>query len=302
MASGKAAMTRCSVCIRTALVGALLFCATAHSADWGFDANAGLEYSDNESNAIEAADRKSDGTATLGLSGLLHLQPSENTSLGLNLVAESASHFRFSGLDNLGIGTRAQLRQKFGLGSDAPWAAFALSALHRDYHYDYRDGWQYGAGLTAGKAFGDRWDLNASVKYDRYEADRHQAAVLPGVSSAAYDVAGWTFGVQAAFLLTEIDTLSFSGSRRHGTATAVTPPDPEILEYSSAVARDPVFSGNPIAYRIAADTDTLSVNWSRAVGRHASVTLGYACRRTQGDEELDAYTENMINLRVSYSR
>jgi len=151
---------------------------------------------------------------------LLHLQPSENTSLALNLVAESASHFRFSGLDNLGIGTRAQLRQKFGLGSDAPWAAFALSALHRDYHYDYRNGWQYGAGLTAGKAFGERWDLSGSVNYDRYEAD----------------------------------------------------------------------------------TDTLSINWSRAVGRHASVTLGYAYRRTQGDDELDAYTENMINLRVSYSR
>jgi hypothetical protein len=94
-----------------ALVGALLFCATAQCADWGFDANAGLEHSDNESNAVEAADRKSDGAATLGLSGLLHLQPSENTSLALNLVAESASHFRFSGLDNPGIGTRAQLRQ-----------------------------------------------------------------------------------------------------------------------------------------------------------------------------------------------
>jgi hypothetical protein len=28
-----------------------------------------------------------------------------------------------------------------------------------------------GAGLTAGKAFGERWDLSGSVNYDRYEAD-----------------------------------------------------------------------------------------------------------------------------------
>ena len=122
------------------------------------------------------------------------------------------------------------------------------------------------------------------------------------MSSAAYDVAGWTFGVQAGYLLTEVDTLSISCSRRHDTVTAVTPPDLEILEYSSAVARDPVFSGNPIAYRIIADTDTLSINWSHAIGRYSSVNLGYAYRRTQGDEELDAYTANMINFSVSYSR
>jgi hypothetical protein len=134
-------------------------------------------------------------------------------------------------------------------------------------------------------------------------ADQHQDAVLQGLSSAAYDIAGWTFGAQAAFLLTENDTLSLSGSRRHGTVTAITPFDPEILEYSSAVALDPVFSGNPAAYRIVADTDTLSINWSHALGRHAAVNLGYAYRRSQSAaEELDPYTANMINLSVSYSR
>lgn len=178
-----------------------------------------------------------------------------------------------------------------------------MSALHRDYSYDYRDGWQYDVGLSAGTCLGERWDVNASVQYDRYEADRLQKAVLPGISTAAYDVAGWTFGVQAAFLLTEVDTLSFSCSRRHGRVTAVTRPDYEVLEYSSAVARDPVFGGNPIAYRINVDADTWSANWSHAIGRHASVNLGYAYRRSRGDgdEDADAYTANMINVSVSYS-
>jgi hypothetical protein len=287
---------------RTALVFALLFCGTAGGAEWGFDANIGIDHSDNVPNAIEAADRKSDSAATMSLSGVLHQQLGGNTGLGLSLIAESASYFQYSGLDDIGVGARAQLRHKFGLGADAPWAAFALRALHRDYHYDYRDGWQYDAGLTAGRRIGERWEVSGSVQYDRYEADNLQPAVLPGMSSAAYDVAGWSFAVQAAFLLTEVDTLSISGSRRHGTVTAVTPRDYEILEYSSAVARDPVFSGNPIAYRLIADTDTLSINWSRAIGRHSSVNLGYAYRRSQGDEELDAYTANMINFSVSYSR
>lgn len=295
-------MKRCPLYYGTTLVLLLAFRYPAGAAEWGFDANAGLDFNDNLSNAIENADRKSGGAATLGISGVLNHPIGENTALGLNLAAESASYFRYSGLDNLGIGVGANVRHKFGLGAEAPRTVFGLRALHRDYHYDDRDGWQYDAIWSVGKAFGERWDVGGSVKYDRYVADRHQDAVLPGVSSAAYDIGGWTFGAQAAFLLTENDTLSLSGSRRHGTVTAITPFDPEILEYSSAVALDPVFSGNPAAYRIVADTDTLSINWSHAFGRHASVNFGYAYRRSQGAEELDPYTANMINLSVSYNR
>lgn len=296
-------MKHCNLYSRISPVLALLlFCPMAGGAEWGFDANIGIDHSDNVSNAIIAADKKSDSAATMSLAGVLHQQLGDNTGLGLSLLAESVGYFQYSGLDDLGVGARAQLRHKLGLGPDAPWAAFALSALHRDYHYDSRDGWQYNAGLSAGKRIGERWNVSGSLQYDRYEADNLQSAVLPGVSSAAYDVAGWTFGAQGAFLLTEADTLSISGSRRHGTITAITPPDLEILDYSSAVARDPVFSGNPIAYRIITDTDTLSINWSHAIGRYSSVNLGYAYRRTEGYEELDAYTANMINLSVSYSR
>ena len=295
-------MKRCTLCRRIALIVALLFRGTAGGAEWGFDADAGIEHSDNVSNAIEAADRKSDGAARLGLSGILHRHLGDNTALGLGVVAESETYFRFSGLDNLGIGARAQLRHKFGLGPEAPWTTFALRALHRDYRYDYRDGWQYDASLSAGKAISERWDVNGSVHYDKYQADNLQPALLPGVSSAAYDVTGWTFGVQAAYLWTEVDTLSFSLSRRHGSITAVTPPDDEILEYASAVARDTVFGGDRIAYRIDADTDMLAFNWSRAIGRHASFNLGYAFQRTGGYDDLDAYTANIINFSVSYSR
>ena len=32
------------------------------------------------------------------------------------------------------------------------------------------------------------------VRYDRYDADQLQTPVLPGISSAAYNVWGWNFG------------------------------------------------------------------------------------------------------------
>jgi hypothetical protein len=292
--------------MKQALHYGVLFCllcsGPAAAVEWSADAAAGINYNDNVSNAIEAADRKSDAFATVSAAGGVHRQLGDNTGIGLDLIADAASYFRYSGIDNLGIGARAQLRHKFGLGTDVPWAAASMRAVHRDYQFDDRDGWQYDAGVTAGRRIGERWEVSASAQYDRFEADRLQPAVLPGVSSAAYDVAGWTFAVQGGFLLTEADTLSISCSRRHGTVTAVTPPDFEILGYSSAVALDPVFTGNPIAYRIVTDTDTLAVSWSRAIGRHSSVNLGYAYRRSHGDEDLGAYAANMINLGITYSR
>jgi len=64
----------------------------------------------------------------------------------------------------------------------------------------------------------------------------------------------------------------------------------------------PITAGFAFDVPVRFDTDTLSINWSHAVGRYSSVNLGYAYRRTEGYEELDAYTANMINLSVSYSR
>ncbi len=291
---------------RWLLIGAcwgLLLPAIAR-AEWGFDANAGFAHDDNLPNALEAEDRKSDSAVTANLTGGLHQQLGSNTGLGLNLIAESATYLRYSGLNNVGLGASAQLRQKFGLGSDVPWAALSAQAIHRDYRYDYRDGWQYDAGATLGKPLGERWDVRASVRYDRYTADHSQPTVLPGISTSAYDISGWNLGAKATFLLTAADLLSVSYAFRNGTVTAVTPPDGEILEYSSAVARDPVFSDTTslIAYRIHAKTDTMSLGWSHSLSRYAAVNVAYAYRRSRTESELGDYYSNLISISVSYSR
>jgi hypothetical protein len=273
-------------------------------AELGLDAGAGFTYDDNLPNALEADDRKGGGAVTANLAGVLHEQLDSNTGLGVSLIAESAIYLQYSGLSNLGLGASAQLRHKFGLGAEAPWIAFSAQAVHYDYRYDYRDGWQYDAGATLGKQIGERWSVRGSVRYDRYTADQLQPTILPGISTAAYDTAGWSVGFQAAFLLTDADTLSASYAYRNGTVTAVTPPDRQILAYSSAVARDPVFSATAlmIAYRIEANTDTLSLIWSHTLGRHTAVNLGYTYQRSSAEYGLGDYYSNVISLTVSYSQ
>jgi hypothetical protein len=60
--------------------------------------------------------------------------------VGLEPLAESATYLRYSGFGNLGLGARAQLRQKPGVGGDVPGVSLA-QAIHRNHQYDYRDGW-----------------------------------------------------------------------------------------------------------------------------------------------------------------
>lgn len=174
---------------RFLLVGACLAALLPSGArcEWRLDASTSFSYDDNVSNALEAEDRKADGSIAARVSGGIYETLGSSTNLGLSLIAEPVSYLRYSGLSNLGLGANARLRQKFGLG-DAPSATFHMQALHRNYHYDYRDGWQYEAGASLGKQLDERWSVHASVRYDRYSADRIQAPVFPGISTAAYDI------------------------------------------------------------------------------------------------------------------
>jgi hypothetical protein len=283
--------------------GAALISPGPAGAEWYLDGAAGYTFDDNLPNALKEQDRESDDALSASLRAGFNQQLLPDTSLTLALVAEQVLYLRYSGLTNFGAGGQARLRHKFGLGADAPWAALSAQVVHRNYHYDYRDGWQSDAGLTLGKRLSDRWSVQGSVRYDRYEADHLQATIRHGYSTAAYDVSGWTFGARASFALTESDLLSVGYAWRNGTVTAVTPRDPEVLEYSSALARDPVFGTTPprVAYRIDGKTDIVSLGWSHTLSARCALTLSYLYRKTQAPEDLGDYYSNVAGLTLGYS-
>ncbi len=276
-------------------------CNLAAAADWAFDVAAGAGYDDNLSNGFASADRKGGADVTLDLGASLYQQLGSATGLSLGVVAESAVFDQYSGLNHLGLGGRLQVRHKFGLGAQAPWVAAAARAVHDDYNYGYQSGWDLEAGITAGKQLGERWTLQGSVRYDNYTADQLQPRILPRLSTAAYDTAGWTFAGQVSFLATPSDLLVASYAWRNGTVTSVTAPDREILAYSDAVARDPVFGDPPrIAYRLKAKTDTISLVWSHAFGPRTSLNLTYRYQVSVGDEDLGEYYSNFVGVNIGF--
>lgn len=283
-----------------------LYCALTLStsqarSEWGFDATGGFAYDDNLSNGFEADDRKADTAAVVDLSAGLYEPLGASTALGLSLLARSDAYFRYTGLSNVGLGARAQLRTKFGLGPKAPWLAIAAQGVYHSYQYKYQDGWQYEAGATLGMQLNERWSLRGTIRYDAYVADQTQPPLIPTMVGSPYDVYGWNFGAQTTFLATAADRLSLSYTWRTGTVTSVTQPDEEILEYSDRAAPDPVFGSGGIAYRINANTQTISLAWSHTLGRRTAINLVYAYRRSQAESDLGQYYANLISVTFTYS-
>ena len=283
--------------------GAMVLLSGPARADLFLDASAGYFYDDNLPNALNKDDRREDSALTISARAGIGHQLATNTAISASVLLRQAQYFHYKGLTNFDAGAQLKLRHKFGLGSNTPWVLISGQALHYDYHYDYRDGWRYDGGITAGKRLSDRLSVNGYVRYDSFAADELQPTILPGFSTDAYDISGWTFGVEAGITMSASDYLSAAYARRNGTVTAVTPPDFEILEYSDAIARDTVFEPRWVAYRFADDvnTDLFSLSWIREFGSHASMSISYAYSTTAAPSDLGKYDSNVISLRVVYN-
>jgi long-subunit fatty acid transport protein len=294
--------------LRAALTAWLAACALCSGpiarAELVLDASGSYTYDDNVPNGLENDDRLSDQILTVGVVAGIYEQLGTGTGLSAALLIEQTGYVQYSGLTNLAAGARIGVRHKFGLGGQAPWVGLSGQALYRNYHYDYRDGWQYDAALTAGKALTERLSLQASVRYDDFHADQLQPTVLPGISTAAYDVSGWTFGLRLAYGVTDADLLWAGYAYRDGSVTAVTQLDFEVLEYSTAVARDKTFGSTPrrAAYRLDGHSDLWSIGWTHALSGHLAMTAAYAYRRFESAGDLDPYYANVVSLTLGYSR
>ena len=284
-------------------IGTAAMPATPAHADIILDASAGYFYDDNLPNALNKADRREDSALTVSARAGVGHQLTTNTGISASVLLRQAQYFQYEGLTNFAAGAQVKLRHKFGLGSNTPWLSISGQALHLDYRYDYRDGWSYDAAIAVGKRLNDRLELNGLVSYDSYVADELQPTILPGYSTDAYDISGWTLGIRAGIAMSTLDYLSAAYARRNGTVTAVTPPDFEVLEYSDAIARDTVFEPGWVAYRFAddVDTDLFSLSWTHEFGRHASMSLSYVYSTTLAPADLGSYDSNVVSLRVVYN-
>lgn len=251
----------------------LLVCALAARADDVLDIQAGVQYDSNVPRAQLAYDVKSDTALQAALSWGRFVPLADGLTLRATIDAGGAAYARYSGLDNVTLGASASVRQKFGLGALAPWISGSLSAARLDYRASLRDGWRYEAGVGAGKRVTDSWDLRATYRYQHRTADR-SAAVVPGISGAVFDLQSHSAGLSTEYALTETLSLAGAFDYRRGDVTSTTLRNFSIFTHSDAIALDPVFGADTVAYRIFALTRAWRLGASYALGRTSSLNVG----------------------------
>jgi hypothetical protein len=251
--------------LKNAIAWLLLLVSTGVLADQILDVRGGFLYDSNLPKAQLPYDIKSDTALELGLAWGRFLPLADGLTLRATLDASGDVYSHYSGLNNATLGGSLSLRRKFGLGAFAPWIAASGSGARLQYNDSMRDGWRYDLGASTGKRLTPGWDIEAYYKYEHRTAD-DEFPVVPGISGDVFDLQGHQMGVRTDYALTERLTMSAGFDYRRGDVVSTTLRNFTIFVNSDAIALDPVFGPDAVAYRLPAQTRAFRLGFSYALG------------------------------------
>jgi len=249
------------------------------TAEWLFDADAGVLYDDNLNRAYESADVRADGAVTFGAAGGWYFALSGADGLTLTANARSEIYHRFHGLNLLDLGGTALYRHKFGLGYAAPWILLSASASHDNYRDDIRDSDRVELRAELGKRFTETFDAAFGGRFERRYA-KNDAPAVPRISGKVFDLRGRSAYVRAGYAVSDQLLLGAELAVRRGDVVATTRRDFEIFVVSDAIAADPTFGSDFFAYRLRGTTDTAKLTASWALDDRSSLNFAYTDERT----------------------
>jgi hypothetical protein len=264
------------------------------TAEWLLDADAGVLYDSNLNRAHVSADIRADGAFTLSAAGGSHFALSGADGLTLTANARSELYHRFHGLNLLGLGGTAIYRHKFGLGYAAPWILLAASASHDNYRDDIRDSDRVELRAEIGKRFTEAFDAAFGGRLERRYAKNGQP-VVPGISGKVFDLRGQSAYVRAGYAVSDQLLLGVELAVRRGDVVATTRRNFQIFVVSDAIAPDPTFGADFVAYRLRGTTDTAKLTASWAFDDRSSLNFAYANERTDATGGI-VYRSHSANL------
>ena len=268
-------------------------------AQWTLDAEAARIYDNNLSRAQKESDITRDRAWT-AKAALGRIFSFDNWDTSLRGEARGARQDHYSGLDHVALGVGAGARRKLGLGLTAPWLAADATLLRERYDENVRDGDRALASLTLGKRFDERLDTSISASYDR----RHQAHDLPtgSLSGRPFSVQGRSLVLRGSFALTDQALVFAAAGWRQGDVTSSTRRNSQIFRESAAIANDPAFGPDFIAYRLTgARSEWYSLGLSWALGRQASINASVLTDRVKPHGDL-RYRGDVYSVALVYRR
>jgi hypothetical protein len=299
MNAGAASRLRAAARLGLGLLAALP--ATTARADWDIGASAGALYDDNLTRAQNRADRRAASAISATASATNFVPFSGSDGVDLAAYARGELFDLYHGLSNVTIGATAAYRHKFGVGSEAPWAAVSVHAFYDAYRDDLRTGTQVEARTEVGQRFSAQADASASVYYQRYY-DNHGEPIVPGISGKVFDLAGQGLDIRAGYALTDEWYFDARAGVRRGDVESTSQRSPQIFRASTAITNDPVW-GDPslFAYRVRGTTYTGTLTASYGLSDRASIDFAYRYAFTRASQGLE-YATNTVYLTFTYRR
>jgi len=284
--------------MRTALALVAAALPAAAAAHWTLDADLARTYDDNLSRAQRESDIVRDHA--LALRGALGRQfVVAGGDLVLRAEARGALYDDFPGLDHAALGAGAAWRRKLGLGLTAPWLAADAALFGEDYSEPVRDGTRAALALELGKRFGPSFEASLGAAYDR-RWQSEDFGTVPGISGKPFSLRGRTLSVRGSYAFGE-KLLAFGAfAERSGDVASSTRRNPQIFRESAAIANDPAFGPDYIAYKLTgARTDSYTLGFSWALGVNASIDAALTSERTSARGGLD-YDANLYSVSLVY--
>lgn len=228
--------------------------------------------------------RAPDGSEIGGNSGELavwrgfHWQLADYTGLDLTGTLARRQFNQPAALSTTRIEGSAMLRHKFGLGADVPELQLGASIARNSANDARRDAWRYQLSAGVKQRLSEQWSWNATASYERQDGDLDDPRVLPpplpNLPGNVWDLRAWQLALGIEWDVGATWWLNATLTHRHGDiVSSVVPPTP-ILFVSHAVTIDPVFGDTMVAYRLAATTHTLALDWNHVVSDDSTVYVG----------------------------
>ena len=254
------------------------------------------------------------------------LSPDSGLSLEAGLKAEV-----YDQVDDVGqtsILLAAGYRRKLGLGLLAPWVRLGAEVERIESRSDLRDSWSYSAGLSSGKRLGERWSIYGGVLASSRDGDEDDLLKDggPGPSDPAgpvdgpgpsdgpgpidgpgqtkpadvFDQDSWEVFLGADYQISDLGLLTLEYRFIDGDVTSTAVPYDRVSVMAEAINKDDAFGEDTFAYRLDAETRSITVGINYALSENSALDLSYQHLETEAPGGID-YDKSVVRLRVLFS-
>jgi hypothetical protein len=263
------------------------------SAAWIDEVGIELRYDDNITRAQLDWDIKRDTALVISAAKGTRYQLTDNSKVSLTATLSGAAYRRYDGLDNLNAGLALAYRWKPGLGPYVPEVHVLATAARLEFRDAARDGWLYGGEFGITKRLSDRAGLQMVYQVEQRRSDNVAQRLVPTIAANVFDLNSRSLRLGADYALSADYVLAGAYTIRDGDIVSTTLRNMPIFLASSAIAMDPVFGPDRVAYTMKALTRGLSLGVSRLIGGQTSLTLGYEHLNSRADGGI-SYRANQV--------